>query len=178
VKPTIAIAWPSGEIATPPCRPVTASTPPGKPTSRCTTSRFEAAPPAPPSDSAHPASASAAAATAQGSARPIDVPEGRSPAAAPRFDRSSVTRASPTSRRRVRGSRSRQRSSKSLTEGGVPAGSRLQSGSVLSTAASVSLTVSPTKRRVPVSISKNRTPKAHTSVRRSTGLPRACSGDM
>ena len=31
---------------------------------------------------------------------------------------------------------------------------------------------------LPVSISKSTTPKAQTSARRSTDLPRACSGDM
>ena len=62
--------------------------------------------------------------------------------------------------------------------GGVAAGSAAHSGSLLSTAASTSLTVSPSKRRRPVSISNSTTPKAHTSARLSIGLPRACSGAM
>ncbi len=93
--------------------------------------------------------------------------------------RSSIaTRASPTSRSRRRGSRSRQRSSSLRSPAGAPAGSADQSTSCRSTAASVSLTVSPAKRRAPVSISYSTTPKDHRSARLSTALPRACSGDM
>ena len=62
--------------------------------------------------------------------------------------------------------------------GGVAAGRVAQSGSRVSTAASTSQTVSPANSRAPVSISKSTTPKAQTSARLSTGLPRACSGDM
>jgi len=61
---------------------------------------------------------------------------------------------------------------------GVAAGNVAHSGSVLSTAASTSLTVSPSKSLWPVSISHSTTPKAQMSARLSTGLPRACSGDM
>ena len=57
-------------------------------------------------------------------------------------------------------------------------GSVAQSGSRVRTAASTSLTVSPSKSRRPVSISHSTTPKAQMSARLSTGLPRACSGDM
>ncbi len=42
----------------------------------------------------------------------------------------------------------------------------------------MSLTVSPWNSRFPVSISKRTTPNAQTSALLSTGLPRACSGDM
>ena len=47
-----------------------------------------------------------------------------------------------------------------------------------STAATISLTVSPPKSRPPVSISYSTAPKAQMSARRSTAFPRACSGDM
>ena len=52
------------------------------------------------------------------------------------------------------------------------------SGSVFSTAASVSETVAPSNRRFPVSISQSTTPKAQRSARLSTVVPRACSGLM
>jgi hypothetical protein len=43
----------------------------------------------------------------------------------------------------------------------------------------VSVTVSPPPNSIlPVSISYSTTPKAQISARLSTGLPRACSGDM
>jgi hypothetical protein len=45
-------------------------------------------------------------------------------------------------------------------------------------AASASDAVEPGKARRAVSISYKTHPKAHTSVRRSTGSPRACSGLM
>ena len=61
---------------------------------------------------------------------------------------------------------------------GVSVGSRDHSGSARSTAASVSLTVSPENACFPVSISNNRQPKAKMSARLSTRLPRACSGLM
>ena len=61
---------------------------------------------------------------------------------------------------------------------GTAAGDRSHSGSLIITAASVSDTVSPSNTRCPVSISKRTTPKAQMSARLSTGLPRACSGDI
>jgi hypothetical protein len=64
------------------------------------------------------------------------------------------------------------------TAAGVREGNAVQSGSVLSTPARMSDTVSPPKRLRPTSISYSSTPKDQTSVRRSTGLPRACSGLM
>ena len=57
-------------------------------------------------------------------------------------------------------------------------GSAFQSGSARSTAASVSETSSPSNTRLPVSISKNTQPNAHTSERRSATRPLACSGAM
>ena len=48
----------------------------------------------------------------------------------------------------------------------------------VTTAAITSVTVSPANSERPVSISHTSTPKDHTSARLSTGLPRACSGDM
>ena len=91
---------------------------------------------------------------------------------------SSAMRASPMSRSRFFGSRSRQRRSSERIAGGVDDGSADQSISWRRTAASVSLTVSPSKSRLPLSISKSTTPKAQTSARLSTARPRACSGDM
>ena len=79
---------------------------------------------------------------------------------------------------RVRGSLRRQRLSSSRTARGVRAGSASRSGSRVTTAAITSVTVSPANRERPVSISHSSTPKDHTSARLSTGLPRACSGDM
>ena len=58
-------------------------------------------------------------------------------------------RASATSWSRRRGSRSRQRRRRSADGAGRPGGRRVQSGSARRTAASVSLTVSPAKRRFP-----------------------------
>ena len=55
-------------------------------------------------------------------------------------------------------------------------GSAFQSGSLLSTAASVSETSSPSNARLPVSISKSTQPNAQTSLRLSAGRPFACSG--
>ena len=82
------------------------------------------------------------------------------------------------SRSRFFGSRSRQRPRSVRTWGGVSGGSFDQSGSCRRTAASTSETVSPSKQRVPVSISYSTTPKDQMSDRLSTGRPRACSGDM
>ena len=61
---------------------------------------------------------------------------------------------------------------------GVLAGSVAQSGSRVSTSASVSDTVAPANRRCPVSTSHSTTPNAHTPARLSTAAPRACSGAM
>ena len=66
----------------------------------------------------------------------------------------------------------------SRSRAGGREGSSFQSRSARSTAARVSLTVSPAKSRRPVSISHRMTPKAQMSARLSTVLPRACSGDM
>ena len=70
----------------------------------------------------------------------------------------------------------RRRSRRNLV--GTPVGSAFQSGSRSRIAATVSETVSPGKARRPVSTSYKQHPKAQTSARRSTGLPRACSGLM
>ena len=86
--------------------------------------------------------------------------------------------ASPMSRSRFFRSRSRQRRRRRRTLGGVSEGKAVQSGSCRSTEASTSDTVSPSKQRLPVSISYSTAPNAQMSVRLSTGLPRACSGDM
>jgi hypothetical protein len=61
---------------------------------------------------------------------------------------------------------------------GVGAVSAFQSGSLFNTLASTSETSSPSNARVPVSISNSTHPNAHMSLRRSAGLPRACSGLM
>ena len=82
------------------------------------------------------------------------------------------------SRNRVRRSRSRQRRRTRRTEAGVSAGSADQSTSRISTAASVSDTVSPSNALRPESISYRTAPNAQMSARLSTDLPRACSGDM
>jgi hypothetical protein len=60
----------------------------------------------------------------------------------------------------------------------MSSGSASQSGSSLSTEASVSEIVSPENARSPLSISYRTQPKDQTSARLSTGRPRACSGDM
>ena len=83
----------------------------------------------------------------------------------------------PRRRCRSRRSRSRHRRSSRIADG-VEAGSAAQSGSVLSTSASVSDTSSPRNRRRPLSISYSTTPNAQMSARLSTGLPLACSGAM
>ncbi len=101
-----------------------------------------------------------------------------SSAAGPAIARSSVTRASPTSRSRCLGSRSRQRSRSIRTARGVAGGSTPKSIGWRSTAAIVSEMSSPLNKRCPVSISTQTTPNAQTSARRSTALPRACSGAM
>ena len=82
------------------------------------------------------------------------------------------------SRNRRLASFSRQRRINRATAGGVVPGSWLQSGSRSMIAATVSVTVSPGNARRPVSISYSTQPNAQMSVRLSTALPRACSGDM
>ncbi len=99
-------------------------------------------------------------------------------ASLPASTSSMTSRASPTSRSRSFASRARQRRSSPRMRGGVAAGSVAHPGSALSTAASTSLTVSPSKSLSPVSISHSTTPKAQMSARLSTGLPLACSGAM
>ena len=59
---------------------------------------------------------------------------------------------------------------------GVSAGRSFQRGSSFTTAARMSVTVSPAKARAPVSISNSTQPNAQRSVRASTVWPRACSG--
>ncbi len=78
-------------------------------------------------------------------------------------------RASPMSRSLRLGFFSRQRASRRLTDSGVSRGRAVPSGSTLNTAASVSVTVSPTNAFVPQSISYNTQPKAQMSARLSTG---------
>ena len=87
-------------------------------------------------------------------------------------------RASPISRSLNFGSRSRQRSISVRRAGGVSAGRRSSLMGSLMTAAIVSVTVSPSKRRSPLSISNSTTPNAQMSARVSTAFPRACSGLM
>jgi hypothetical protein len=88
-------------------------------------------------------------------------------------------RATPMWGIRCWGSFWRHRLSKRRMAGGVVVGSAFQSGSRVRTAAMPSETVSPgSKAWRLVNISNSTHPNAHTSVRRSTGLPRACSGLM
>jgi hypothetical protein len=83
----------------------------------------------------------------------------------------SAIRASPMSRSRLRGFRSRHRPKRPRTLAGTAAGRESQGMSCRTTAASTSVTVSPSKSRRPVSISNTTTPKAQMSARRSTALP-------
>ena len=73
---------------------------------------------------------------------------------------------------------SRQRLTIVRTLDGRAGGSALQSGSPRTTAAIVSVMSSPSNARRPVIISYSTQPNAHTSVRLSVALPRACSGLM
>jgi hypothetical protein len=82
------------------------------------------------------------------------------------------------SRSRCLGSRTRHFCRIPRNRAGVPAGKARQLTCWVRTAASVSLTDSPTNVRCPVSISYTTTPQAQMSARLSTGFPRACSGDM
>src|SRR5579863_5781475 len=72
----------------------------------------------------------------------------------------------------------RQYSSSLRADAGVGAGSALQSGSTFKTIASVSVTDSPGNARFPLSNSNSTAPNDQISQRRSTVLPRACSGAM
>ena len=87
---------------------------------------------------------------------------------------SSKNRASPISRNRCLKSLSRQRRNKRSVFGGT----RFQSGSLVRTAAIVSVRVGPLNSRCPVSSSYSTTPNDQISERLSTGTPRACSGLM
>ena len=89
-----------------------------------------------------------------------------------------ASRTSPRSRTRSCGSLFRQCFKNSRSVGDMVAGRADQSGSPLITAAKVSATVSPANARRPVTISYRTHPKAQTSVLRSAGFPRACSGLM
>ena len=82
------------------------------------------------------------------------------------------------SRSRRFGSFSRQRVSSRLIEAGVVAGNAVQSGSRVTTAARMSVMVSPANAARPVSISYRTSPNAQMSTRLSTIRPRACSGAM
>ncbi len=82
------------------------------------------------------------------------------------------------SRRRAFGSRPRLRARRRRSDAGTDFGSASRSTGRVSTAASVSETVSPSNNRWPASISNRTTPNAQMSARLSTGLPRACSGLM
>jgi hypothetical protein len=64
------------------------------------------------------------------------------------------------------------------TCGGTDDGSFDQSGSVFTIAPRISVVSSPSNAREPASISSSTQPNAQMSVRRSTALPFACSGDM
>jgi hypothetical protein len=98
--------------------------------------------------------------------------------AAPPSSSSICTRASPMACSRVLASFFRQRVSNRRSPAGVVAGTALQSGSLLMTDTIVSVTSSPRNARVPDSISNSTAPNAQMSPRRSTVLPRACSGAM
>ena len=67
--------------------------------------------------------------------------------------------------------------SRAASAAGVSFGSLDQSGSFVRMSEIVSETVSPRNAIVPVRHSNRRQPKDQMSVRRSTGLPRACSGE-
>jgi hypothetical protein len=89
-----------------------------------------------------------------------------------------MRRASAASCSRYFGSRCRQRLISRRSSSGVSRGSCTQWTSCRSTAASVSVVVSPRNGRSPTSISKITTPSAQMSARASTASPRACSGAM
>src|SRR5215469_13075215 len=87
-------------------------------------------------------------------------------------------RASPIACRRCLGSLIKHRCTNSRILCGVFSGSCESSGSPRTTAASLSVIVSPSNAGIPVSISYSTQPNAQMSARRSTDLPLACSGDM
>ena len=91
---------------------------------------------------------------------------------------SNAMRASPIPCNRCLRSLTSMRPSNRRTCPGVVAGSARQSGSSFTTAANVSPTVAALNARLAVSISNSTMPNENTSLRRSTGLPTACSGDM
>ena len=90
----------------------------------------------------------------------------------------SKKRATAMSPIRARRSFSRHRWTSVTTGDGTSAGKAVHSGVDFTTDAIVSAMPSPGNARARVSISYSTAPKAHTSVRLSTGWPRACSGDM
>ncbi len=79
---------------------------------------------------------------------------------------------------RRRGSFCIARRSSRRSASGVWGGNRLQSGSAVMMRPKISVVLSPSKARWPVNISKRTHPNAKISVRRSTALPFACSGDI
>src|SRR5579872_7353356 len=99
-------------------------------------------------------------------------------AAGSAFGLRNVMRASPMAWRRCLGSLFKQRSISRRMAGGVEAGRRFRLGSSLIAEAMISAALSPVNKGSPASISKNTTPKAQMSARRSADLPLACSGDM
>ena len=109
---------------------------------------------------------------------PAAASDGRDAVPAASSGVSSAMRASPMSRRRRFGSRSRQRATSSRTRRGTSPGNCDRSIGFDSTPETTSATDSPSNNRRPLSISKRTTPKAQMSARRSTGRPRACSGAM
>src|SRR6185436_5191737 len=88
------------------------------------------------------------------------------------------SRATPMSDSRSFRSLVRHRLNRRCTDDGVDAGSVGQSGSPRTTAARISVMLSPGNAIFPVSISKSTQPNAQMSVRLSTGFPFACSGDI
>ena len=136
---------------------------------------------------AHRPATSAAIATAPNSVaakigsetpRPRVVACAGGPSTSPPAIASSSIRASPMSRSRRFGSRSRQRARSFRSRSGVAAGSAPRSGSRIITRPSVSCSVSPANICWPTSISQTTTPNDQMSARLSTVFPFACSGDM
>ncbi len=109
---------------------------------------------------------------------PVAVVSGVSFSPSPASISSIAMRASPMSRSRSRASLRRQRRRSRVRSEGAPAGRALQSGSLLRTEASVSVTVASENVPRPVIISSRTQPKAQMSLRLSTTAPRACSGLM
>lgn len=88
----------------------------------------------------------------------------------------SASRTSPIAWRRSRGFFCKQSRNVWRTAGGVPTGRVSKRGSTRSTFDSVREMSSSSNARLPVSISNRTQPNAQRSLRRSAGLPRACSG--